>query len=130
MAKTNVSNKGIISGMNGITPIELASDAVITDMIDGLTITKIADKKIWAGGELTYTINIEYNENDTLSNAKFSDTLDITKIELAADSVKIDGVLTTYAYDAGTGLLEVELGNIDADYTAEITFQVTKKTVS
>ena len=93
-------------------PTSVTSAASVVTMIDGLTITKVADKPVWADGELTYTITISNNADKPYV------------------SVTIDGVEASsseYEYDTGTNTLTVNLTDIDVTNSKVVTFKVRKK---
>lgn len=54
-------------------PTSVTSAASVVTMIDGLTITKVADKPVWADGELTYTITISNNADKPYVSPKIKD---------------------------------------------------------
>ena len=56
MADVKLSNIANVTGTYDSIPTTLTSEAVITEMIAGLTILKTADKQNWASGNLQYTI--------------------------------------------------------------------------
>ena len=58
MADVKLSNIANVTGTYDSIPTTLTSEAVITDMIAGLTIVKVADKQNLASGNLLYTITI------------------------------------------------------------------------
>lgn len=104
------------------------TDAVVTAMTDELSITKTANKVMWADGQLTYTIVVT-NESTTLpyENVTFSDIIDPTIASLVTGSVKLNGADVTHTYDDTTGALTFTIGNIAAASTATITFSIVKK---
>ena len=111
-------------------PTSVTSAASVVTMIDGLTITKVADKPVWADGELTYTITISNNADKPYVSPKIKDTLDSNLIEFVSDSVTIDGVEASsseYEYDTGTNILTVNLTDIDVTNSKVVTFKVRKK---
>lgn len=124
MADTFLSNVGSADGLYDSIPTALISEAVSTLLIEGLTITKAADKDAWASGVLTYTVNIENNAENDYTDVSFIDDLDTTVINLVTDSVKVDGVDTTYTFIAGK--LTVDLPDIAPGGSTVITFEVTK----
>lgn len=58
MADVKLTNVADVTRTYDSIPTTLTSEAIITDLISGLTIVKTADKQNWATGNLTY---IEYN---------------------------------------------------------------------
>ena len=126
MADVKLSNTATIVGNYDAIPTTLVSEAVITEMIAGLTIVKTADKQNWASGDLTYTITVTNGAEKAFENPIITDTLDPKLIKLIDDSVKVNGTTTQYTYDADTGLLTVVLETIAIEGKSEITFQVQK----
>ncbi len=109
-------------------PTSITSVASVVTMIDGLSISKVADKRVWADGLLTYTVTITNNTVKEYSSPVVQDTLDILLIDFVDSSVTIDGVTSSaYTYSSDTGLLTINLDKIDASSSKVITFQVKKK---
>lgn len=73
MADVKLSNIANVTGTYDSIPTTLTSEAVITDMIAGLTIVKVADKQNLASGNLLYTITIT-NSAEKLSKIQKSPT--------------------------------------------------------
>lgn len=126
MANVKLSNIANVVGDYEAVPTTLTSEAVITELIAGLTIVKKADKQNWASGNLTYTVTITNNADSPYEKPVFTDTLDPTLIKLVDDSVMVNGVVTEYTYDPTTGLLTVQLDTIANTEDATVTFQVQK----
>ncbi len=126
MADVKLSNTATIVGNYDAIPTTLVSEAVITEMIAGLTIEKTADKQNWASGLLTYTITVTNGAEKAFENPVITDTLDPTLIKLVEDTVQVNGAKADYTYDADTGLLTVTLETVATEGKAEITFQVQK----
>lgn len=126
MADTTLTNIANINGTYNGIPITLDSEASVVQMIDGLTITKVADKQNWATGVLTFTVTITNNATSPLESGVFSDTLDPTLIKLVDNSVMLNNTATPSTYDATTGVLTFSIPTIEAGGKAEITFQVQK----
>lgn len=126
MADIKLSNVANVTGNYDSIPTTLTSEAVITEMIAGLTILKTADKQNWASGNLTYTVMISNLAENPFEKPEFTDTLDPTLIKLVENSVKVNGADAQYNYDPVTGLLKVELETIEKEGTSVVTFQVQK----
>lgn len=84
---TNVAD---VTGTYDSIPTTLTSEAIITDLISGLTIVKTADKQNWATGNLTYTIKITNAATSAFEKPTFTDILDPTLIKLVDNSVKVN----------------------------------------
>jgi len=121
-----VTNTAQIDGVYKTLPATLTTEEVTTQMVSGLTVTKTADKQMWASGNLTYTIVVKNDAGDTFSNIEVTDVLDITKIALVANTVQLDGKTVTYIYTAATGTLSVKIPDLADDKSGTITFQVSK----
>lgn len=109
-------------------PTEITSDPVVVQLVDGLSITKTADRQSWATGYLTYTITIINDSEEPYETPIVTDTIDPTKATLVDGSVTINGVPATsptdYTFDPITGLLTVNLADIEAESQTVIVFQV------
>lgn len=127
MADLKLSNIDTITDNYDSIATALSSEAVITSLISGLTIVKTADKENWASGYLTYTITVTNNAEKPFESPKITDTLEPSLITLVENSVKEGETTKEYDYDATTGVLSVQLETIDVGQSAEITFQVQKK---
>lgn len=126
MASIKLSNIANVVGNYDSVPTTLTSEAVITEIISGLTIVKVADKQNWASGNLTYTVTITNNSDNDFESPVFTDTLDPTLIKLVDDTVEVNGTSSQYTYDSTTGLLTITLETIANTQNAVITFQVQK----
>lgn len=110
-------------------PTAITSVASVVTMVEGLSITKTADKLVWAGGELTYTIVVSNDADQTYEDVVVTDVLDTTLVEFVDESVTIDSVeATTTEYEYNDGTLTVKLENMVSTSRKIVTFKVTKKT--
>lgn len=128
--ETELTNTVKTVGNYNNIPTSITSDALVVTMISGLTITKTADKSIWADGALTYTITINNQSTQSYTSPVITDIIDTRLVTFTPDSVTIDGVKATedqYSYDTGTSTLTINLDDIVPTETKTITFQVTKK---
>lgn len=128
--ETQLSNTATVLGEYNNIPTSISSQALVVTMIDGLTVTKTADKMIWADGILTYTILVDNKATETYTSPKITDILNTTLVSFVSDSVTIDGVKATtdkYTYDESTGTLTINLDDIAPSASSTITFQVEKK---
>lgn len=126
MADVKLTNVADVTGTYDSIPTTLTSEAIITDLISGLTIVKTADKQNWATGNLTYTVQITNAATSAFEKPTFTDILDPTLVKLVDNSVKVNGTTAEYNYDSGTGKLSVELETIAIEESTTITFQVQK----
>lgn len=126
----DLSNTVSVLGNYNNIPTEINSEAVVVSMIDGLTVTKTADKMVWADGLLTYTIVINNKADLSYTTPVITDILDTTKVGFVNESVTIDGVkaeTSKYTYEDSTGTLTITLDDITTTGSTTITFQVSKK---
>ena len=111
-------------------PTSITSVASVVTMVEGLSITKTADKLVWADGELTYTIVITNDADQTYENVVVTDILNTTLVEFVDKSVTIDSVqATTGEYEYNDGTLTVNINDIVASESKTVTFKVTKKNI-
>lgn len=128
--ETTLSNTVKAVGNYNEIPTSITSAAAIVTMITGLTITKTADKNIWADGNLTYTIVIDNKSEKPYNTPEITDVLDGTLIDFVPNSVTIDGATAQpddYEYNEGTNTLKINLKNIEVSSSSIVTFQVKKK---
>ena len=124
--KNTVSATGNINEI----PTLINSKASVVTMLSGLTITKTADKTVWANRLLTYTITISNQTTVPYVTPIVKDILDTSLVNFVDDSITIDGVKATAeeaSFDTATSTLTVNLTDIEAAGTKTIAFQVTKK---
>ena len=125
-----LSNIVTASGNYNNVPTSITSDAVSVTLIDGLTITKSADKTVWADGVLTYTITVDNKAASTYESVVVTDALNGGLVTFVTGSVTIDGVAageSEASYNEQTNTLTVNLGDVATGSTKTITFQVNKK---
>ena len=129
MAVQSLLNQVNITGEYGdeATPISFSSNQVTTTIVDGLTVTKAADKVNWIDGALTYTLTITNSSGGTFANGSLVDVLDTTLVDFNTTyRVQINGSASTdFTYNSGT--LTITLPELATDNTTTITFQVTRK---
>lgn len=120
----NLTNSASVEGVIDDMPINLTSNLVTTMIVDGLTITKSADKDFWAGGELLYTIVVTNNSGNKLSSGEITDMLDTSMVALDGNyGVKLNETDTSnYKYD--NGILTISLPELEDGMSATIKFQV------
>lgn len=128
--ETILSNTVSALGNYNDVPTAMASEAVLVTLLDGLKITKTADKPVWADGVLTYTIVLTNDETKPYTAPVVTDIIDNTLVDFISGSVMIEGVAATdnqYSYNENTHTLTILLDDIAATSTRTITFQVKKK---
>lgn len=125
-----LSNTVRVVGNYENIPTSVTSVATVVTMIDGLSITKSADKKVWAEGNLKYTVIITNNTEKTYATPEVTDVLDTSLVTFVEGSVTIDDVSAEeddYEYTEDTGTLKINLEDILASSSKTITFEVSKK---
>ena len=125
-----LSNTVSVLGNYNEIPVTFSSEALVVTMLDGLTVTKTADKAVWADGHLTYTVTVDNQTTQNFTTPVITDILDITLVSFVPESVMIDDVKATseqYTYAEDTGTLTVKLSDIAPTSSTKVTFQVTKK---
>lgn len=125
-----LSNTVRVVGNYENIPTSVTSVATVVTMIDGLSITKSADKKVWAEGNLKYTVIITNNTEKTYATPEVTDVLDTSLVTFVDGSVTIDDVSAEeddYEYTEDTGTLKINLEDILASSSKTITFEVSKK---
>ncbi len=118
-----------IGNYNNI-PTSLTSNVSVVNIIDGLSLTKEADKKNWGSGELTYTITIDNQTDTSYVKPIVTDKIDTSLVEFVTGSVMINDTPATesqFSYDAGTSTLTINLDDVGATSKTTLTFRVTKK---
>ena len=127
-----LNNTASVVGNYNNVPTSITSLVSVVTIIDGLSITKTADKVNWIDGELTYTIIINNNAEKTYESPVITDKLDETKVEFIDKSVTIDGSTakeSEYSFDSVSNTLTVKLTNIDVSTSKTVTFKVRKKSL-
>lgn len=108
----------------------LTSNTSVVNIVDGLALTKDADKKNWIDGELTYTITISNNADKTYVKPVLTDIIDTNFVSFVEGSVMINGAKaeeSQYNYDEGSHTLTINLNDILPSSSSYLTFHVTKK---
>lgn len=107
---------------------EMTTEAVVTQIVDDLSIVKTADRESWATGNLTYTIEIENESENPYVAPVVTDIVDPLIATLVEGTVTINGAPATspadYTFDPVTGLLTVNLSDVPATSTTTIVFEV------
>lgn len=127
MADVNLSNSASVTGTYETGALTLTSNVVTTEIVNGITIVKAADKEKWSTGQLTYTITIENNAQNTLESPTVVDILDPTLVKLVDNSVKVNSSDAQYTYEETTGTLSINLEDMTVGTTSVITFRVLQK---
>ena len=128
--ETQLTNTASVLGEYNSVPTTITSEALVVTMLDGLTVTKTADKRVWADGNLTYTILVDNKSTESYTNPTITDILDTTLVTFVPESVTIGGQkaeTSQHSYDEATGKLTITLSDIGPSASETVTFQVAKK---
>lgn len=128
--ETELSNTATVLGNYNNIPTEISTQALVVTMLNGITAKKTADKMIWGDGDLTYTIEVNNQSDETYVSPIITDMLNISLVSFVNDSVTIDNVkaeTSQYNWDEQTGKLTINLTDIDAKAKKIVTFKVSKK---
>ena len=124
-----LNNTATAKGTYNNIPTSLTSNTSVVNIIDGLTLTKDADKKNWGSGKLTYTITIDNQTDTTYVSPVITDVIDNGLVKFVTGSVMINDVVATedeYSYNEASHTLTVNLKDIGASSTTTLTFRVEK----
>lgn len=124
-----LSNIVTSTGNYNNIPTSLTSNTSIVNMIEGLTLTKEADKVNWSDGLLTYTITLNNNTEKPYTNPIIIDEINDTLVEFVNNSVKIDdryALENEFSFDVNTHTLTINLSDIDANSEVIVKFSVKK----
>ena len=125
-----LTNQAITTGTYNSIPASLTSNISTVNLIDGIILTKEADKVNWVNDALTYTITFKNTTSIPFETATVTDKLDISLIDLDESSITINGAKAAsekYMYDSSTGDLTITIDTVPANDEVTITFSVTKK---
>ncbi len=125
-----LNNTATAEGQYNSIPTSLTSNTSVVTMIEGLTLTKTADKQNWSSGTLTYTIVLNNQTNTAYENPSIVDIIDTDLVDFVENSVTINEVTATsseYTYNNDNHTLKVTLKEVLANSSSTIKFQVKKK---
>lgn len=126
--ESELSNTVTVVGNYNSVPTSITSKVLIVTMLNGLSVIKTADKLVWSDGDLTYTIKVINQTDESYTSPVITDVLDNTLIDFVNDSVTIDGQTTqNYSFDTSSSTLTVTLPDIESKGEKTVTFKVTKK---
>lgn len=66
--ETELTNTATVLGEYNSIPTEISTTALVVTILEGLTVTKSADKPVWTEGNLTYTIEINNTTTKAYTN--------------------------------------------------------------
>lgn len=122
----NIAN---VTGTYNNIPTAITSNASVVNVIEGLTLTKNADKENWVDGYLTYTLVLDNQADETYTTPTITDVIDNTYAKFVADSVTIDNVKATtsqYSYDDANHKLTITLTDLAPSSSVTVKFMVEK----
>ena len=128
--ETELTNTATVLGEYNSIPTEISTTALVVTILEGLTVTKSADKPVWTEGNLTYTIEINNTTTKAYTTPVITDILDPTLINLVKGSIKVDDTIleeSSYTFEESTGKLTITVPDIAAQNKKTITFEVSKK---
>lgn len=110
-------------------PTQLTSNTSVVNIIEGLTLTKDADKKNWSSGNLEYKITLDNQAEESYTNVKITDEINTTLVTFIKGSVKINNVTATESeasYDDAKHTLTINLTEVAPTSRTTVTFLVEK----
>lgn len=128
---SELNNSVTAVGNYNSVPTTITSNVSVVNLVDGLSITKEADKTNWVDGNLTYTIVVKNDAESSYEKPVVTDIIDTASVDFVDGSVTIDGTLATsgsqYSYDSNTHTLTVNLNDILPSSSSTLKFQIKKK---
>lgn len=127
---SELNNTAVVQGTYNNIPTQITSNTSVVNIIEGLTLNKLADKENWGSGNLTYTITLENKTDITYVSPVITDVINTDLVDFVNDSVMIDDVKaesSEYSYSTDTKTLTINLSDITKDTTRKVTFMVKKK---
>lgn len=127
---SELSNTATSVGLYNNISTSLTSNTSVVNIVEGLTLKKTADKTNWGSGNLTYTITIDNQADETYVKPVVTDVIDTTFVDFVDGSVKINGAYATtqqYQFDQDTHTLTINLEDVTPSSTSTLEFLVKKK---
>lgn len=81
-----LNNTASVLGEYDVVPISVNSEVLVVSLISGLTVTKSANKMVWADGTLTFTIGVDNQAEKSYTAPVITDVLDINLVSFVASS--------------------------------------------
>lgn len=110
--ETELTNTATVLGNYNNIPTEISTQALVVTMISGLSVTKTADKMIWSEGDLTYTIVINNQTEESYTSPVITDILNTSLLTFVNDSITVDNVkleTSQYTWDDSMGKLTTDV---------------------
>ena len=128
---SELNNSVTAVGNYNSVPTTITSNVSVVNLVDGLSITKEADKTNWVDGNLTYTIVVKNDAESSYEKPVVTDIIDTTSVDFVDGSVTIDGTPATngsqYSYDSSTHTLTINLNDVLPSSSSTLKFQIKKK---
>lgn len=125
MADVQITSSAKATGMYDSASVEALSSVVTVLLINGLTLTYAVDKTVWSGsGYLNYTLTVDNTAEHDFENPVIETVAFDSAVTIVTDSVKVDGVPTTYTFTGG--VLSVTIPTVAQTGSSVITFQMQK----
>ena len=105
----------------------IISNVVSTQIIDGLEVTKTANKSYWVDGSLMYNVVITNQSGGLLKNAVLTDNIDTNLVDFDYNYGVKNKEIYNLEYTLDSGELKVDLPELSNNDTINISFQVTKR---
>lgn len=84
--ETKLNNTGSVLEQYDVVPTSVNSEVLVVSLISGLTVTKSADKMVWADGTLTFIIGVDNQTEKSYTAPVITGVLDINLVSFVAGS--------------------------------------------
>lgn len=105
----------------------IISNVVSTQIIDGLEVTKSANKSYWVDGSLMYNVVITNQSGGLLKNAVLTDNIDTDLVDFDHHYGVKYREIYNLEYTLDNGELKVNLPELSNNATINLSFQVIKR---
>ena len=84
--ETKLNNTVSVHGEYNVVPTFINFEVLVVSLISGLTVTKSADKMVWADGTLIFNIEVDNQTEKSYTAPVITDALDINIVSFVAGS--------------------------------------------
>lgn len=84
--ETKLNNTASVLGEYNFVPTSVNSEVLVVSLISGLTVTKRANKMVWADGTLIFNIDVDNQTEKSYTAPVIIDVLDINLVSFVAGS--------------------------------------------
>lgn len=84
--ETKLNNTVSVLGEYNVVPTFINFEVLVVSLISGLTVTKSADKMVWADGTLIFNIEVDNQTEKSYTAPVITDALDINIVSFVAGS--------------------------------------------